>query len=496
MKKFVALARVSSREQEREGFSLDVQVDALTSYAKRQSGTIVQMFRIAETASKQDERKTFKEMLRYVRKNAERLDGLLFYKVDRAARNLFDYMELERLEIDYGIRAIFVSQPTENSPAGRMQRRMLATMASHYTEQQSKDVQEGQARRVQSGLFVGHAPYGYKNIRVDGRGQIEIDSEYGPKVQRIFELYAHHGHTIDSLIAKMEEDGVMYLRSVPKFTRSKVHSILRDRAYIGDVHYQNQWHPGKHTPLIDRNTWDRVQVLLGEKIYHSHEMAFAGEFIKCGHCGAPITGELKLKKTKSGEKAYIYYRCSKYNKPGHPRIRLTEAELDSQMLALFDTLRIPDEEVRDWFRDVLRAKTKFVQQESAEKLTELQRQHSSIQQQQEKLLNMRLADEIDGEVFSRKSVELRDRAARLVLKIEGNNRQGNEYEDVAVKTFELSQSLRERWVTADCAIKRQILETLCLNCTLENTNLVATLRSPFEVLRKYPVEKIGRGDRI
>lgn len=54
---------------------------------------------------------------------------------------------------------------------------------------------------------------------------------------------------------------------------------------------------------------------------------------------------------------------------------------------------------------------------SAERLAELQRQLSSIQQQQEKLLNMRLADEIDGEVFSRKSVELRDRAARLVLKI-------------------------------------------------------------------------------
>jgi len=85
---------------------------------------------------------------------------------------------------------------------------------------------------------------------------------------------------------------------------------------------------------------------------------------------------------------------------------------------------------------------------------------------------------------------------RLVLKIEGNSRQGDEYADVAVKTFELSQSLRERWVTADCAIKRQILETLCLNCTLETTNLVATLRSPFEVLRKYPVSKIGRGGGI
>ena len=79
--------------------------------------------------------------------------GLLFYKVDRAARNLFDYVELERLESECGVQFISVSQPTENTPAGRMQRRMLASMASFYTEQQSLDVKEGLERRVESGLF-------------------------------------------------------------------------------------------------------------------------------------------------------------------------------------------------------------------------------------------------------------------------------------------------------------------------------------------------------
>lgn len=33
MKKYIALARVSSREQQREGFSLEIQVDALNYYA-------------------------------------------------------------------------------------------------------------------------------------------------------------------------------------------------------------------------------------------------------------------------------------------------------------------------------------------------------------------------------------------------------------------------------------------------------------------------------
>jgi len=72
MSLYVGLARVSSREQEREGFSLAVQEEALRAHAERAGGQMVKLYRIAETASKQDERRTFKELLAYVRENAAR----------------------------------------------------------------------------------------------------------------------------------------------------------------------------------------------------------------------------------------------------------------------------------------------------------------------------------------------------------------------------------------------------------------------------------------
>src|SRR5205085_3416538 len=125
------------------------------------------------------------ELVAYAKKNAGLLDGLLFYKVDRAARNLFDYVELERLESEYDLPFISVSQPTENTPAGRMMRRTLANMASFYTEQQSVDVREGLERRKQEGWFIGKAPYGYRNVRRNGRGVIETDPAAGPNVTRI-----------------------------------------------------------------------------------------------------------------------------------------------------------------------------------------------------------------------------------------------------------------------------------------------------------------------
>lgn len=495
MKQFLALARVSSREQEREGFSLAVQEDGLQRYAKQAGGKIIRLFRIAETATKSDERTAFRELIAYAKRNAAELDGILFYKVDRAARNLFDYVELERLESEYQVPFISVSQPTESTPAGRMMRRTLANMASFYTEQQSVDVREGLERRKQEGWFTGKAPYGYRNARHDGRGVIETDPVAGPNVTRLYHLFAYNSLTLDSLSQRLADEGRIFRTSSPRFPRSSLHTILRDRAYIGEIEFRGQWFPGKQEPLVDRDTWKRVQVLLGEHVYHSHEMTYAGERIVCGHCGHPITGERKTKQTKSGVREYVYYRCTYYNVAGHPRLRVTEADLDQQVLAVFRRVRIQNESVRDWFRAVLKSQMKDSQQESLAKRAELLRQSSLAVAQQDKLVNMRLADEIDGEVFGKKQLELRDRIADLKLQLDALDRSHDENVDLASKVFELSQSLEEKWLTADYATKRRILEIVFLNCRLDDVTLVPTIRKPLDVLAEGLLVSSSRGDR-
>jgi site-specific DNA recombinase len=492
MKQFVALARVSSREQEREGFSLEVQEEALRRYATQAGGEIVKLFKIAETASKGDERKTFKELVAYAKKHCAELDGLLFYKVDRAARNLFDYVELERLESEYDLPFISVSQPTECTPAGRMMRRTLANMASFYTEQQSVDVREGLARRVKEGWFVGKAPYGYRNVRKEGRGMVEIDPVPAENIQRIFHLFAYGNCTLDMVVARLADEGRQFRPSTPKFPRSSIHNILQDRAYIGEIEFKGQWYPGKQKPLIDRATWNRVQALLGGHVYQSHALTYAGDLIQCAHCGHPITGERKTKR----ERVYTYYRCTYYNAPGHPRTRVTEAELDQQLLAIFDRMRIEDEGVREWFRAVLASQTRDAQADSRAQRAELQRQETLIVNQQDKLLNLRIAEDIDQETFARKSTELRDRLAAIKLQLDVVDRSHDETADLAVKVFELSQTLREQWLTADYSAKRRILEIVLLNCRLDDVNLVPTIRKPFDALAEGLLSEKSRGDRI
>ena len=235
-------------------------------------------------------------------------------------------------------------------------------------------------------------------------------------------------------------------------------------------------------PIVDRSTWDRVQALLGGHVYRSHELTFASNLIECGHCGHPITGERKTKQTKSGETEYVYYRCSLYNTKGHPRVRLAEAKIDEQVLALLDRLRIEDVDVREWFRTVLAAQTKDAQRESMAQREELLRQETLLAGQADRLLNLLLADRIDEQTFAEKYTELRDRLSSIKLQLEVLDRDHDETAELAVKAFELSQFLRERWVTAEYITKRRILEITCLNCVLDDATLVFTTRKPFDLL--------------
>lgn len=495
-KRFVALARVSSREQQREGFSLDVQVDAFQRYADDKDGEITKLWKIAETASKKQERTVFREVLAYAKKHAGKIDGLLFMKVDRAARNLFDYVELERLEADYDVPVIYITQPTENTPAGRMMRRTLANMAAFYTEQQSLDVRDGIAKRVEQGLFPQTPPYGYRTRRVDGRSIVEVDKKKAKRVRLAFDLYAHEGYTLDSLIDELDRRAIPYTDVTRRFPRSKLYALLQDRSYLGDIRYHGQWHPGTHEPLIDRKTFDRVQAVLGGSNYRSHELTYAGELITCGHCGSPITGECKTKKTKSGEKQYRYYRCAKYNKPGHPRVRLREEDLDRQVIDLFRKIKINDPKARDWFARSLQAKVRESQKQTEKQTAELNRQLTSLRDQQDRLLNLRLMDEIDKMTYAAKNTELRDRIAELSLQLDVDDRSRAEKGELALKMFELSQTLEDKWFTSDYRAKRRILEMACLNFSLHNVNLDMTLNKVFSALTEDLVLAENRGGQI
>lgn len=497
MKQFVAWARVSSVQQRKEGFSLQDQEIRLAEFAHRLGGVVVKMYKVAETATRHQERDTFRDFTAYVRKHARSLSGVLFLRVDRASRNLHSWTELEALTEATGVPLLFPDQPSAETPAGRMSRRMSAVFASYATDQQSANIRAGQRRRIENGLPLA-CPFGYRFVRVNGRSLVEHDPLDAPKVKRIFDLYAFHQHTLDSLREALAAQGVVFTDRAPKFHKQTLHKILRNRHYIGEVGHQGQWYPGTFAPLIDRATFQAVQDRWTGKVYQKPQLTFAGRAITCGHCGHCFTGERKFKHCSDGSvRSYVYYFCTHYQQPGHPRIRLREEQVDRHFLELFGRMRVEDPDVRQWIVDVIRAKANGCQEQNRQHQAELERQRVQIEGKLKTLLDLRMEGEITAEEYASKRAELHERVSGVRLQLESCDKDDREVEDLAVKVFELAQSLKTRWESADCATKRTILDIVCESVLSNQENLHISTKKPFDLLSNGSLvnESGGKGTR-
>ncbi len=102
----------------------------------------------------------------------------------------------------------------------------------------------------------------------------------------------------------------------------------------------------------------------------------------------------------------------------------------------------------------------------------------------------------DDELNRASQVENQEVGTDIKLRIEAADRSHHEMVDLAVKVFELSQTLRDKWLTANYPEKRQILEILCLNYRLDDVSLCVEMRKPFDLLAKGLDSEKSRGDRI
>src|SRR5258707_2609023 len=92
----VIYARVSSKEQEKEGFSIPAQLKLLKEYASSNGFAVVQEYVDVETA-KQTGRAAFGEMIAYLKAHPS-VCVMLVEKTDRLYRNLKDWVTVDELD--------------------------------------------------------------------------------------------------------------------------------------------------------------------------------------------------------------------------------------------------------------------------------------------------------------------------------------------------------------------------------------------------------------
>jgi site-specific DNA recombinase len=119
MTEAVLYTRVSSREQQQEGFSLGAQSKFLHEYSDRQGFQIVKAFEDVETA-KTSGRKQFSEMVTWFKRHRS-CRVLIVEKTDRLYRNFRDAVTLEDLDIEIH----FVKEGSAVSKESKSQTRLI-----------------------------------------------------------------------------------------------------------------------------------------------------------------------------------------------------------------------------------------------------------------------------------------------------------------------------------------------------------------------------------
>jgi DNA invertase Pin-like site-specific DNA recombinase len=137
----VLYARVPSKDQEREGFSIPAQQKLLREYAAQHRLTILHEFTDVETA-KQAGRSGFGEMLAFLKANPA-CRTILVEKTDRLYRNIKDWITVD--ELDLAVH--FVKENAVASKESRSSEKFMhgikVLMAKNYVGQLLRGGQEG-----------------------------------------------------------------------------------------------------------------------------------------------------------------------------------------------------------------------------------------------------------------------------------------------------------------------------------------------------------------
>lgn len=265
-----------------------------------------------------------------------------------------DYIEtgrfLERFFPDLGVRFISI---TDGIDSIKQVYDMLLPIKNIFNEQYARDiskkVQTAVKTKQKAGEFIGSfTSYGYKKSPTD-KNKLIIDEYAAQIVRRIFAMYIQ-GYGKQRIAMILNTEGILCpteykklngsnynnsnkLESTTYWSYSTIDSILKKEIYIGNMvqgtRFQRMRGKQKrlpkedwiiventHEPIIDIETWDKVQMLLTKRTrkldLKTNTNIFAG-FLKCGDCGRAMAKSIW--KLRDGTRVFDLY-CGTYRRHG------------------------------------------------------------------------------------------------------------------------------------------------------------------------------------
>ncbi len=474
--KAVLYARVSSKEQE-EGFSIPAQLKLIKEYALKNKLKIIKEFIDVETA-KQAGRSSFNSMIDFLKNNKE-VKNILCEKTDRLYRNFKDYLTIEGFNLIIHLVKENEVLSKESKSHQKFIHGIKILMAKNYIDNLSEEVKKGLLQKAHEGYYPSYAPLGYINVEKELNGRkikiIEVDSSKSQIIKKIFKLYSTGEYSVEKINHFANEEGLRSRKGY-KLSKSTIYNILKDPIYYGDFKWNDKIYQGKHTAIISKELYDQVQKSFSksnksEKI-QKHNFAFSG-LLTCTKCGCTITAEIKKNK-------YVYYHCTNYK--GICRKKFIREEILAEKLGeLVKNIKI-EPKIINWLKEALLMSHQDEKEYHDSQIKSLQEQYNKLQHRLDKIYIDKLDEIVTTSFYQEKTNEWKDEQNNILINLQKHKDANTNYFEHGIKILELSQKAYSSYLKQDNAGKRNLLNILLSNCTLNEEKLYPTYRKPFDLL--------------
>ena len=465
-------ARVSSKEQDKEGYSIPAQLRLLKDYARKNDLKIVREFIDVETA-KQAGRANFGEMIRFLQGNAE-VKTVLVEKTDRLYRNFRDYVTIDDLDLEIHLVKEGEILSRDSKSHQKFIHGIKVLMAKNYIDNLAEETRKGMLEKAQQGIYPSTAPRGY--INDPQTKTIQVDRERAPLISRMFELYATGNYSLSQLTDLINQEGLR-TRGGKRLGKSAVESVLKNPIYYGWFRWRGRLYKGIHEPIVTKELFDAVQMAFGnhnKPKYTKQRLPFAG-FLKCGICGCSITGEKQKGR-------YVYYRCSGYHgKCGNTYVR--QEELEEKFGEIVKKIRI-DEDVLVLVKDALKESHKDEKDFHDQQIERFNREYSALQNRIDRMYVDKLDGRISEAFYEEHLDQWRADQENLLERIKVHQNANVDYCEKGLSILELANKAYFLYLQQTAEEKRKLLNFVLLNCTLTKGTLCPTYRKPFDILAK------------
>lgn len=502
----VLLRRVSTIMQERDGNSLQNQLEMLTEYCQRKGLTIIKDAEIVESSTK-GERKKFMEVIKFCQQQRGGV-ALVCLKTDRLFRNFKNYTMIDEMRKSGQLELHLIQENlilNKDSKAGDLTILGLnVVMAQNYALSLRDNVVYGMDYSVNQGRCMSKAPAGYLNIRTsDGKAAVIIDDERAPIIQKLFEQYATGLYSVKDMIKKCKEWGLISRFSGKPFDTSTIHRILNNRFYIGEMLYKNQWYKHNYETLIAPALFKTCQDIMHgrkpeePKHFKTTEKPFIFRgLITCGQCGCMISSDRKIK--PSG-KEYVYLKCSHF-KGNCKNPQVNEKVVLKQIEDELKNLSAP-QEIMSYLRSDMEKIINRQNEIHNREVKAIRKKYDDCQKQIKYLRSLLLKKEITPEEYRDMNEDLKKEQYELEGKSELLTEADEKFSIAVATILSLGNNAYQIFQSSKVETKREILHILLSNLKLQDRKISYTLRKPYDYIRslnkKIPskTEGIAIGER-